>query len=209
MNLNSKIENQKRGGKGDTLPSNDYYTNSYVDRLKALGSNVQYSNFIPQSTQNLSITDGRLYLYSFYINKTSTINGVGYFVNSAGSGVTPDNYNGFGLYSFDDINSINLVASTPDDSNLFLLTNGYRTKDFTTPVTINKGIYYLAVLYNVSSGFAHPSLIAHNTLAPDIIILTTGGLKMRGYIDASATLPLTANLSTITTLNTEHIFTLY
>jgi len=192
----------------NAVSSGDYYSNSYVERLKALGSNVQYSNFIPQTTQNLALTDGRLYLYSFYINKSTTITGVGFYQQQAGL-ITADNYNGFGLYSFDGIDSIDLIASTTSDSNIFQLTTGYKTKDFIIPSAVDKGIYYLGVLFNKSGGFVDPILFAHNTLAPDVLLLTTGGLKLRGYIDASATLPSTANLSTITTLSTEHIFTLY
>jgi hypothetical protein len=208
MNLNSKIENQKRGGKGDTLPSNDYYTNSYVERLKALGSNVQYSNYLGLTTSAVILTDNVVSIHSIYIPKTSIITGVGWFQNMGGIN-TLDNYNGIGLYSFDGVNSIELLTST-SNQNLFQTTSGYKTEDFDDVLTINKGIYYIGFLFNKSAGFVDPNLITNSTTAiPDVLMQSVNGLSLNILVSGSNILPTTVNISTATKTTITQIFTLY
>ncbi len=195
MNLNSKIENQKRGGKGDTLSSNDYYTNSYVERLKALGSDVQYSNYMGGSTGSTAFTDSLLYLSSFYINNKSTLNGVGWIHQVQGD-YTADNYNGIGLYSYDAINAkLILIASTTNDGDIWKKTpsGSYFTKNFTIPVTVNSGIYYTGLLYNNSAQVTAPSILSHASQTSQATVTNavavSSSAKFYGTITPATSLP--------------------
>lgn len=177
----------------NAVSSGDYYTNSYVERLKALGSNVQYSNYLGTGTGSLNLTDGRLYLYSLYIPKISTINGFSWYQTFSGD-YTADNYNGVGLYSYDLVNEkLTLITSTDDDPDIWKTpTLSVGNKNFELPVTINSGIYYIGFLWNASATVQGPIIIGHNTDTTINSFMNTYGLstaKLNGYLSGQNTLP--------------------
>ncbi len=216
MNLNSKIENQKRGGKGDTLPSNDYYTNSYVDRLKLLGSDIQYSTTFGGQSSNFTINDGLIHLTSIYIPKTSVISGVSWYQGTQGN-YTADNYNGIGIYSFNAITkNLTLVGSTDNDGDIWkTIGNSLGSKNFSTPLTLEAGVYYIAALYNNSAQTTAPSY-AYNGL--NIVSTTISGLNLtlpsNVYLNAvtvatNTTLPGTILSTDIVSNSVSYIYWLY
>lgn len=175
----------------NAVSSGDYYSNSYIERLKALGSNVQYSTYLGTNTGTNLLLDNTLMLHSIYINKESTITGVGWIQVAQGS-YTADNYNGIGLYSYDLLNEkLILIASTTNDGDIWKVVGSvYTTKDFTTPVVVAKGIYYIGLLYNQSAVVTPPSLLGHNSFTGmGLLMNSIGTAKFNGTVNVQNTLP--------------------
>lgn len=176
-----------------------YYTNSYVERLKALGSPVQYSNYIGSSFTNTVMTDGRLTLTSVFIPKTSTITNIGWRVGTAQGNYTADNYNGIGIYSMNiTTGDLTLLTKTADDGAVwsFIAINSYGNKDFESSITLNKGIYFLAYLYNSSAVVTAPTLaVPFSTTLPQstnaVGFNVPTNTYLGGYIESQTILPLT------------------
>jgi len=210
--LNDKIDSleQRLAGAEDI-----YYTNSYVERLKALGSNVQYSTHRDISAAMHSLVDGTLTLSSLYISKSSIINGVGWIQGQSGQGnYTADNYNGVGLYSYDLLNEkLVLIANSADDGNIWkAVANTYSTKDFTTPVTINKGIYYIGALWNHSAVVSIPTIVGVNTFVVSSTSINSASISsgyLTGTLAAQNTLPAEILNSSITNAVQNHYWYLY
>lgn len=188
-----------------------YYTNSYVERLKALGSNVQYSTYAGFSTQNIPLTDGLLSLNSIYIDKTTTITGVGWVQVTQGN-YTASDYNGIGLYSYDLLNQkLILVESTTNDGDIWKASaNSYATKNFSNSVTINKGLYYIGTLYNNSAQVTAPTVIAAGTFLQHPSIMNAASISS-GYLSGSVTSStvLPAEILNTTISNAIHTTALY
>ena len=147
-----------------------YYTNSYVERLKALGSNVQYSTTFGGSSSTLALTDGSLYLNSIYINKESVINTVSTYQATAGS-YTPDNYNGVGIYSFDILTATyTLIGSSANTATLWTTAPGVNSINLSTPLTLQKGVYFIGILYNNSAQVTAPVVGVVNTVLSQSIL---------------------------------------
>ena len=209
--LNDKIDSleQRLAGAEDI-----YYSNSYVERLKALGSDVQYSTYPGGSISGTAFTDNTLYLTSIFIPKTSIISGIGYIISTQGS-YTADEYNGIGLYSYDSTNEkLVLIASTTNDGDIWkAAANAYATKDFTTPITVNSGIYYVGLLYNNSAQVTAPILMVsagQTTITPLIntIGLTTAKL-VGGSVNTMNNLPSEILNTSITSVTIGAILYLY
>jgi hypothetical protein len=150
---------------GGSSEEGSYYFNSFVERLKDLGSNVILTNAIGGSTFSSSLNSGLMQMTSIYVHKPMIVSGVGYMLATPGS-YTASDYNGIGIYSFDKITkTYTLIASTPNDGNIWKVSSDtYFTKNLTTPVTLNKGTYFIAYLYNRSSFVNNPSLLALNPI---------------------------------------------
>jgi len=191
-----------------------YYTNSYVERLKALGSNVQYSNYIGTGTSNTAFAQQILYLMSIHINKASILNGFGWFQQTQGNYVASD-YNGIGLYEYDTINEkLILIASTSNDGDIWkALPSSYNTKDFTNPISISSGVYYIGLLYNTSAQTQSPIILAHNSFTTISLLINALGLpasaKLNGTISSITTLPTEILDTDIGSVANSYIFNLY
>jgi len=175
-----------------------YYTNSYVERLKALGSDVQYSNYIGNTIGNGVLSDGRIYITSFFINKASTIFNVGWKVGSTQGNYTADEYNGIGIYSMDIITgNITLLGKTTNDGTIWqsITATNYNNRDFENPIILNKGIYFIAYIYNSSAQVTAPTVAtAPSTEAAILTNMATLNVPtntyLAGYIDGQIELPL-------------------
>ena len=155
---------------------------------------MQYSNSLGISTTNGSLIDNTLSINSIYINKTSIITGVGWIQAIQGS-YTANEYNGIGLYSYDLANEkLILVASTPNDGDIWkAVANSYATKNFTTPITVNRGIYYIASLYNNSSVSLNPTFVGFNSFLQNTTLVNSASIPsgyLTGTISAQNSLPL-------------------
>ena len=147
-----------------------YYANSYVERLKALGSDVQYSTTYGGSASSLTLVDGSLYLNSIYINKASTITTVSTYQNISGS-YTPDNYNGVGIYSFDVLtNTYTLLESSANSGTLWTSAPGINSIILSNPLTLQKGTYFIGILYNNSAQVTAPVVGVVNTILSQSIL---------------------------------------
>jgi len=199
----------------NAVSSGDYYTNSYVERLKALGSNVQYSNSTMEGTTSSSLTDGDIYLTSIYIPKKSTINGAKFF-QSTTANYTASDYNGIGLYSFDpNTKDLTLIASSTNDGTLWQ-TAVFLTiveKDFTNAITIEAGVYFLAFLYNSSAVVSAPGLYSksssHYSSAHSNLNLPTNVHLLARKVAPNISLPNIILGTELTTSSVEHFFYLY
>ena len=154
-----------RGPRGLPAPStNQLYFNSYVDRLRALGSNIIASNYDGAGLSTLQFVNGYVYLMSIYISSRITLNGFGYTMGIGGD-YTAFDYNGIGIYSFDkDTKIYTLIASTENDTEMWkspLL--HYVTKDLAEPIILESGIYFIAYLHNRSSAVTSPAIHTSST----------------------------------------------
>ena len=188
-----------------TSTTESYYSNSYVDRLKALGSDVQYSNYLGGTvTSTLILTDSRLILTSVYIPKTSTISNIGWRQNTAGD-YTEDNYNGIGIYSINTTTGdLTLIGKTVNDGTIWktVVATGYGNKDLETPVVLEKGIYFLGFLYNSLAVVTAPGLgystTSLGTLSNMAFFNTPTNTYLTAYLSGQTNLPTNILQSSLT-----------
>jgi hypothetical protein len=152
-------------------------------------------------TQN-ALTSGQMQLNAIYLPTTTTITGFVYFAQNKPTIVSNGNFNGMALYSFDGVNTLTRVAITTDDVNNF---NGatvttWRNIAFTSPQTLNSGLYWVAYLVNFSSGTA-PIIISsvnNRNIANASVYNTTTWLSAQtGAVTMSSTLPMSLLSGTI------------
>lgn len=110
------------------------------------------------ASQNL--TDGRLNFTAIYIPSSTYVTGAITSLNTAGV-FTGDNENSISLYSHS-ASTLTRIAITANDQNIWKTTNTLQTA-FGSPVTLSKGIYYLAILYNNSAQTTAPSCKRNST----------------------------------------------
>ena len=182
-----------------------YYTNSYVERLKALGSNILFSTALGGSNQSTTGTSQTLFLNSVYINKESLITGISTQQTVLGD-FTPNNYNGVGIYSFDvATTTYTLISSSVDDPNLWKTTTGVISKNLSSPILLQSGVYFIAILHNASATVAPPSFgIANSVVSSSVNTNLTlpSNTYMSAFSSGQLTLPNTLLGSDTTAIGT-------
>lgn len=188
-----------------TSTTESYYSNSYVERLKALGSDVQYSNYLGGSISSFNMADGTIYLSSIFIPKTTIISNIGWRGGSTTGDYTADNYNGIGLYSINKITGdLILLGKTANDGSIWAIpTITYNSKNFETPLTLTKDIYFLGFLYNSSAQVTVPSVGTNSILGiPGFTNIPTFNLPtntfLQGVVASQTVLPLSILTAAIT-----------
>lgn len=115
------------------------------------------------ATGSGSLTDGQVRFFAVSIHKTSVITGAGFIQGTQGA-YTADNNNKIGLYKSDGT-SLNRVASTDDDANLWKgSANTLQTKAFSSPYTATPGAYWIGIVYNSSAQTTAPTILGSTTL---------------------------------------------
>lgn len=177
----------------NAVSSGDYYSNSYVERLKALGSPVQYSNYLGGgSVSSAGLLDGQLYITSVFIPKQSIITNIGWRVGTTQGNYTADEYNGIGIYSMNNsTGDLTLLGKTANDATIWssFATTTYGNKDFESPITLEKGIYFLVYLHNNSAQVTVPSLATHNLSFSIFSNINTTNLPLNTYLCGYVTAP--------------------
>lgn len=173
-----------------TSTTESYYFNSYIDRLKALGSPVQYSNYMGGTTGSVVLVNAKIILSSIYMPKTSTISNIGWRQVTQGS-YTADEYNGLGIYSINTTTGdLTLLAKTANDGTIWstISANGYGNKDLETNIILEKGIYFVAALYHSVAQTTAPTLAtASFTQMPLLSTMNVFNLPTNTYLNASVT----------------------
>ena len=171
-------------------------------------SPIGISPFLANS--GTSIGDGFLNFYSVYIPKTDTISGVCWTQQTSYTFVA-DHNNKVGLYSYSG-GTLTLVASSANDGNLWKSGTGRKSKAFTAPVAVSKGVYYIATLLNGSSGTISAN-ITRSVLNISSTMQNNGFANsaiLHGSLSAQTDLPATLNINTLSANTNElRIFQLY
>ena len=170
------------------------------------------------SVSSTILTDGRLTLSSVYIPKTSIITNIGWRVGATQGSYTADEYNGIGIYSIDNTTGdLTLLGKTANDNTIWtgVAALGYGNKNFESPITLEKGVYFLAYLYNSSAVVSAPTLAAtaifgFPTLADLSAFNVPTNTFLAGYINTQIELPTTilsaAVTKTLSTTLVDYIF---
>lgn len=174
-----------------------------------MGSNVQYSNYVGGSVTSTSSIDQQLRLQSVFIPKTSIITNVGWRVGGTLGNYTADEYNGIGVYSMNNTTGdLTLLGKTANDATIWSRfdINTYGNKNFESPITLEKGIYFLAYLYNNSAQVTAPSLATaaaagFGTLSDMVAFNTPTNTFLAGFIASQVSLPVTILSASVTKLS--------
>jgi len=134
---------------------------TFIKNTKELGSVYKYYPIRCDYTFNLhvALAGTRAYFTRYYISKRDTITGVKYSLYATGDYNQKD-FNGVALYSESGGNLTQVAISNNDSTFLCITQNTLGTIDFTAPVVVDPGSYYVILLYNYDSYVAHPDVYA-------------------------------------------------
>lgn len=127
--------------------------------LQALGSGIIAQTFpIWQMSGTAALGDGQLRISPLIIPTDTTVTSVTFFTRTTGD-YTADKYNGIYLFSFAS-GILTNIDSTVNDGNIWKGTaNTYSTVNFTFPVAVKRGVYYLGFLNNSSAQVTAPAIL--------------------------------------------------
>lgn len=194
-------------GNYSTSPASTAYTDDaasedFIQTLQSIGSNIKaitvgapFSSFVT----GLQLSDGILYSVPVYFKKPETLTGVRLVMHTQGA-FTGDNENRIGLYS-ESGGTLTLIASSTNNLTLWTAAaNSLVTVPFSSTVNVNKGKYYVGIMYNNSAETTAPKVIASTDYNSAVwtAITTTATNSNRLYgSKAAATLPATITASTL------------
>lgn len=186
-----------------------------IDVFSELGSSIkgQVYGMTPNSvTGNAGgLSDGTLGFIVVPIDTDCTITGVMWAQNAQGV-YTADNYNGIGLYSYS-AGTLTKIAESTDDGNIWKgSTATLQTKNFSSPVAVTAGLYFVAFLYNSSAQTTSPSIAGQSSNAFIAAVFSldfTNSAKLRGSVSSQTTLPATQAMSGVTAVTSYPWFALY
>lgn len=137
----------------------------YVLRLMgstALGLPVAAQ--FPAAATNYAFVDGTAYLVTLYVDKACTATGLRWGTTATAS-FTADNFNGVGLYSIAANGTHTKIAESANSASNFTTANGgLQSVPFTSPISLQPGIYAAVVLYNSSAQSTAPQTYGANQL---------------------------------------------
>ena len=177
---------------------------NYVNDNLALGavefgSNIKCNNVLIPNISLIRVAyqasggsiTSRMCTSTVWAPMTCVVTGVMWYQVATGT-YTANNYNGFGLYKFTGATGT-LVASTTTDANLLKGTaNTFFLKPFTTPYTVTRGTYVIALVYSNSTQSVTPTIGGINVTAsqPNIPNFNlTNGAKFSGFRVTVTALP--------------------
>ena len=143
----------------------DYVQDSVLSQYQAQGSNVKAFT-APPYVQNSAETllDQMLVLSPLWLPEDETLTGVQFAQVTQGA-YTADNENRIGLYTCDGT-TFTLVASTPDDANLWKAPAGTIVSDpFSSTYAATRGLYYVGLLYSSSAESTAPQIATCGVLS--------------------------------------------
>jgi hypothetical protein len=198
-------------GTGWSSIAGDY--NKDLLAIQLLGSPIKStgigSPFLPNT--GTGMVDSRSYFNAVYLDKKITSTGTAFYQATQGV-FTGDNFNGLALYSYSG-GTVTQIATTANDANIWKNTsNTWVQVAWTSSVTIEPGIYFIAALYNSSAqttapviGVFNPANV-NNYFAP----LTTNSSRLfSGVINTVNTLPASQACSAWNSITTYYALYLY
>jgi hypothetical protein len=128
------------------------------------------------------LADGQNRLIPVYLSTAQTITGVTWYQKVKGS-YTADNNNKIGLYSYSG-GTLTLVASCANDGTLWSTATSetFGTKAFSSTYAASAGLYFIALLYNMSAEVTAPQL----GVGPG---LTNAGVNVFDFTNSAKYLP--------------------
>lgn len=172
---------------------NDAGNANNLKAYKLFGTTIKAMPVVNEYAYNgLAMTDRRAYWLLCYLAEPATLTGIRFNVSTAGA-FTPDQYNGFGLYSVSGT-TYTRVAFT-DTCALAFKSTGAKSVPFAnavggaaTPYAAQAGLYYIVVLYNNSAQVTAPSI--HGTSVNEALNSSFPDSKeIAGYVNTQDVLP--------------------
>ena len=169
-----------------------------IKMIQLMGGDIVGYPFhsIAQSQASSALFINNVYYCAVYVDKESTVTGVQWQQGTSGV-YTASNTNGVALYSVDPTTYVlTKMAESTNDGNIWKGTIGtVQTKDFSSPVTIQPGLYYIAALYNASAVTTTPVVWGTSL---NSLLNNMRGLNIRPYMtqNGQATFPATYTGST-------------
>lgn len=177
--------------------------------------NIKGTTFGTSITANASsvgMTSGVLFATMVIIDSTATLTGITVQYGSAAPSYTGNNCNGVGLFTIDpSTGTYTLVASSTNSATIWG-TSAYVTKSipFSSTYVATKGVYIVALLYNVSATTTAPAFLQGTQMGSSII--GTGfanNMSITGNVAGITAMPSSITASTLTKLNQVIFITLY
>jgi hypothetical protein len=181
--------------------------------IQALGSPIKSTCIGATFMTNTatSMVDGRSYFNAVYLDKKITSTGVAFYQATQGN-FTGDNFNGLALYSYSG-GTVTQIAITANDANIWKNTsNTWVQVAWTSTVTIEPGIYFVAALYNSSAQTTAPVIGSNNPVGVSNYLapLTTNSSRLfGGIINLVTSLPASQACSAWTNISTYYSLHLY
>lgn len=165
-------------------------------KAQSLGDNIFLG-----STAN-GPTDRRLTFQAVYIKQEMELTGV-YLLQSANGNFTADAFNGVALFSYSAGTLTQIAISTNDGDWWKQGANKVCKVPFTSPITVQAGVYFIGSIYSNSAQVASPTFFQStaNNADPAIIGSLTNSAKVRGYIASQSTISSSYDMSALTTLS--------
>jgi hypothetical protein len=179
-------------------------------RDQPIGSHVLEIN----SSSGHTFADGQLVVMPVRVRKGGSRRGVAFFQGTQGN-FTGDQYNGVGLYSYDDTNGLcTKITETADNQAIWKGTAFTIQKAaFPAPVTVDSDkIYVIIAVCNLSAQVTLPAIGVTPALGNTALatIDFTNSFKISGTVaGTNNTLPATINMSAVTRQSGRPWFALY
>lgn len=171
-------------------------TTEPVDILQALGANFKAQSIPVNVVSGTGVLIlARVEFISIYLYAGTVVNGVSFFVNTAGNYTAADS-NKVGLYSYSS-GTLTRVAQSVSDATLYS-NLAQKNKDFQTPYTVPvDGVYYVALLWNRSAAVTDPSISGGPTILNINLTLPNSG-KLYATLSSQTDLPASVASSGLT-----------
>ncbi len=148
----------------------------------------------------LTLTNTVAYYFQLPVLKADTLTGLNWFTQTTGNGTHVATNNKVGLYSYNGTTLTKVAASANQDSLWQGTNDAAANKDFSAPVAVVPGMYYVAFLYNASVETVAPAVYAASQQSTWVAELNLQGSKFRSaYKSGVSDLPSTQALSGLTT----------
>lgn len=174
-----------------------------VTAYRLMGSSIKFDSpfgSVAQATSSASMTSGDIRIQGpFLVKEADSITGMLSFQVTQGN-YTADAYNGVGIYSYDGLGTLTLVASSINDGNIWkATTNTITTKALSSVYSASAGIYFVAFLYHSSAQVAAPALGSFSSQASAMVLDFPNSGKLAGVLSSQSSLPATILMSGLTT----------
>lgn len=131
-----------------------------LSSLRILGSTVKGQSLgveVTDVTLNSPLTDSRMHIIPIEIYEAGTISSLTYWQGAQGV-FTSESNNQVGIYSASG-GILTKLGESADNTNLWKAgANSFHTESFSSSISVEKGLYYAALLYNTSSQTTAPTI---------------------------------------------------
>lgn len=196
-----------------TLLDEDVLYTDEVEIYRALGSAVVAEGVggnLFQVAGSAAMTAGQQYIQAIRIRKSENIAGLKFLTAITGI-FTASDENSVALYSYDGAGTINRVAISADDPNIWKQsTSGLSLAAFSSPYAATKGLYFMSILLNYSGQTAIPNLrITTAASSAGMIGDFTNSAKLIATKTGVTAHPTSTTLSTFTQTGTRFWLSAY